>query len=270
MLKIAKPATSVLRFTLIELIASMGVFAVLMLILMTFFDSAQRTWTESYNRSLAYENARIAFDLIERDLQCIYYQQENVPFWHKAATAAAWTAYRNQMLAFVSQTPVPPNSYCESKLCEIKYQLYYASDHNDANDGWLLRSATGDKSDANIDNSKWNFNQNFTVGLSDALNAFTGNTDSSDDFDKIIPYVTDLSFTCYKLNGSEITPDSSGTATTEFPYSIRVDITLMDRNSFAKWQNLDRGGTANAAQFKNDRSRKFSKTFLIGERGQYE
>ncbi|MFZ2653872.1 MAG: hypothetical protein WAX69_03080 [Victivallales bacterium] len=267
------------RFTLIELIASMGVFAVLMLILMTFFDSAQKTWTESYHRSIAYENARIAFDLIERDLQCIYYQQETVPFWHKAATDETWGSARNELLSFVSETPVPPNSYCESRLCEIKYQLYYASTHDDEYDGWLMRSVTGDKTDLPDDNifdatsnptGKWNFNRNFAVGLSGTDKAFTGNTDSSDTFDRIIPYVTDLVFTCYRRNGTEITPDSTGTTPTEFPYSIRADITLMDRSSFMKWQILDKGGAANASQFKTDHGRKFTKTFLIGERGQYE
>lgn len=277
------------RFTLIELIVSMAVFAILMLIIMSFFDSAQRVWTESYNKSTAYENARIAFDLIERDLQCIYYEHDKTPFWHKEATpslVSSWTLYRNELLAFVSETPIPPNELCESNLFEVKYQLYSATSHTDPFDGWIMRSATGDKTDAGAVNSKWNFNDNFNVGLNGTSDAFTGNADSSDpssisnasnyDYEKmkIIPYVTDLSFVCYKRNGDPIAPssaDSAGnSAPSEFPYSVQVDITLMDKSSFLKWQVLDSGSAPNAAQFKADRERKFSKTFLIGERGQYD
>lgn len=292
-------------FTLIELIVSMAVFAILMLIIMSFFDSAQRVWTESYNKSTAYENARIAFDLIERDLQCIYYERDKIPFWHKDDTSSltpSWTMYKNQMLAFISETPIPPNELCESNLYEVKYQLYSAASHNDPYDGWIMRSVTGDKTDAGDNNvydassnpgGKWNFNQNFNVGRTGETNAFTGDADSSGpaissipsspdfaryDYEKmkIIPYVTGLEFICYRRQpkpsetDNVITPDSTGAATTEFPYSVQVDITLMDKSSFLKWQVLDSGSAPNAAQFKTEHERKFSKTFLIGERGQYD
>jgi Tfp pilus assembly protein PilE len=294
-----KNAGGKIRFTLVELIVSMAVFAILMLIIMSFFDSAQRVWTESFSKSTAYENARIAFDLIERDLQCIYYEHDKTPFWHKADTSSltpSWTVYKNQMLAFVSETPVTPNGLCESNLYEIKYQLYFADSHNDQNDGWIMRSATGDRTDDNSNNvydassnpsGKWNFNENFNVGLGGVTKAFTGNADSSSpslssipsnpDFSrydyekmKIIPCVTALTFVCYRLDGTTVNPDTTGNTPTEFPYSVKVEITLMSKSSFQKWQVLDTGAAPNAGQFKSDHERKFTKTFLVGERGQYD
>lgn len=259
-------------FTLLELLASMAIFILLMFTLLTFFDSAQKAWTDSAHRSMLYENAAIVFNLIARDLQCIYYEEDKTPFWHKGATNSTWGAYRNPSLNFVSATSITQNNICNSKLSEIKYQLYYASTHSESSDGWLLRSITGDQTDAGADNSKWNYYDNFTVGRTGASNAFSANSDSSEDFSKVIPYVTDLSFTCYKRDGTEITPDTDSTSSsvTEFPYSIRIDITLMDRNSFKKWQALDTAGAPNAATLKMNNERTFSRTILIGERGQYD
>jgi len=133
-------------FTLIELLAAMGVLTIIMFVLISFFSSAQKAWTMSNARAETYENARIALDLITRDLQAIYYLPDKVPFWHVAVENVSWNEYRsNDMLCFISATPVPPNEDCSSNLCEIKYQKYYATDHSDSNDGWLRRSCTGDR-----------------------------------------------------------------------------------------------------------------------------
>ena len=113
------------HFTLIELMAAMGVFAIIMLIMLTFFSSAQKAWTSCINRGQIYENARIAMDLISRDLQCAYYEKDKIPFWNKGYTnyAVADAVYNQESLCFVSVTNVAPDG-CNSKICEIKYQLY--------------------------------------------------------------------------------------------------------------------------------------------------
>ncbi|HBC85409.1 MAG TPA: hypothetical protein DCZ94_00490 [Lentisphaeria bacterium] len=289
-------------FTLIELIAAMGVFTVIMLILLTFFDGAQRAWTNCINRSQIYENARVAMDLIARDLQCAYYEVDKVPFWNKGYTNYGGTSavYDQQMLAFVSVTSIPPNDNCDSKICEVKYQLYnYESTFPGADpkkEGWLMRSATGDKTDANADNvysttnatGKLNYYNNFTVSENGAptavTNVFTATSSSSDDYQKVIPYVTKLEFTCYNRQGTEIPADAigngSGSYTMTFPYSVRIELTLLDQVSWNKWKAL-RGkrysntlkvltdsGNSTAEDIRNRSERTFVKTVVLGERGQ--
>ena len=61
-------------FTLLELMVSMGVFAILMLALMQFFSSAQNIWTASNAKTELYENAKIAMNLIATDLMNLYYE----------------------------------------------------------------------------------------------------------------------------------------------------------------------------------------------------
>ena len=80
-------------FTLLELLISMGVFAILMLALMQFFTSAQSIWTRSNTRYDMYDNARLALNLMAADLQCLYYDdyKTNAKYFDVSETANNWT-----------------------------------------------------------------------------------------------------------------------------------------------------------------------------------
>ena len=148
-----------LFFSLIELTVSMAILAILVAASFTFFSSIQNTWSLTNNKQESFENARIALDLIGKDLDCIYYGEGGIataPFWHwkpNSTLPGAFSIYQNGHLAFISQTSMLPNDACVSTLCEIKYHLYYSSTHDD-NEGWLRRSVTGDKLSNGSDNSK--------------------------------------------------------------------------------------------------------------------
>ena len=62
-------------FTLVEVIVSMAVFAILMLGLMQFFSSAQNLWTSTGNRNVSYDEARTAMNMLAADLMCAYYEE---------------------------------------------------------------------------------------------------------------------------------------------------------------------------------------------------
>ena len=62
-------------FTLVEVIVSMAVFAILMLGLMQFFASAQNLWTSTGNRNISYDEARTAMNMLATDLMCAYYEE---------------------------------------------------------------------------------------------------------------------------------------------------------------------------------------------------
>ncbi len=265
-------------FTLIELLAAMGVFSLIMLVLISFFSAAQQAWTSSNARADVYENARVALDLMSRDIQCIYYVEKMTPFWHGAYADAGWDKNRNHdVLAFVTSTSSLPNAYCESKLCEVKYQLACATDHSDTDyDGWLRRSITGDRTDSDTENKKWNFYGNFAVGRTSSNDgsgypdkSFTMDgsaaettLDSSMQWDRVIPNVISLNFNCYQKDGQDMEAldyqyDSNGDGAfevgtrkgksvdpgdpypTPLPYYIRISLTLMDSVSWKKWSSID-------------------------------
>ena len=293
-------------FTLIELSIAMVIFVILLVIITRFYNSAHKATSSMSEQTIIFENAKIALNLMTRDIQCIYYvneSNEKTPFWHwrppdPANPPSSWGQYRNEFLAFVSATSVPPNDDCTSKLCEIKYQKYYATNHNDTNDGWLKRSVTGNKLSGGDDNLKWNHYNNpilgyttTTVQVQDLVDltiyydvpvaAFTANSAACDNYQKVIPYVVDLSFTCFDKEGFKITPDQTiSTAADEgvmkdFPFSIEISLTLMGKDSWQKWIAL--GGNVNPYDdtgsikaFREKHERTFKKTVLIGNRGQYD
>ncbi|OPZ30402.1 MAG: hypothetical protein BWZ02_00787 [Lentisphaerae bacterium ADurb.BinA184] len=73
-------------FTLVEVLVAMAVLAVMMLMLFRLFAAAQNVWSLSAASMRIYENARVATELMERDLQCVLivdsiYNPDDVPFY---------------------------------------------------------------------------------------------------------------------------------------------------------------------------------------------
>lgn len=260
-------------FSLIELITAMAIFSVLMVVMMKFFQEAQQAWTLSNQRAMVYDNARVAMDLITRDLQAAYYKKDVTPFWHKGKTTfATWSEYSNESLAFIAATPMP-QEHSTTPFNEVIYQLYY-TDVTNSNAGWLMRSVTGNKSDATTPNTKHNYPSNFGVSKDTAADAFTLDGASNEAFEKVIPYVTNLNFECFKADGSVIS--TSDSAPTDFPFIVMVELTLLDKDSWNKWlalgatpnQAVDDSDTDPARSFRLERERTFTKMIFMGERGQ--
>ena len=282
-------------FTLVELLATMAILSILVLVAFQFFSTAQNTWSITEAKRSTFEDARIALDIISRDIECAYYGNGTAPFWHwNGGRPSGWGEYRNELIAFVSNTPIPPNSACASVLCEVKYQLYYATSHSDTNDGWVRRSVTGSKNSDGTDNPKWNYLNNFTVGYTtnagNPVSAFTANSNSSEDYQKLIPYVLDLSFTCDTDTdtGTVINPDTTTSTAADsydvrvnqpyFPTVVTVSLTVMDRESWQKWIKLqgsnvyhgdfDEPLNSPSRNFRTSHQITFTKMVYLGNRGQ--
>ncbi len=260
------------KFSLIELILVMTIFLLLLVVFFTFFNTAKNVWASSDSRKQAFEDARVALDLMSRDLQCIYYTDNIAPFWLKTKeNNESW--YNDKSLNFVSLTDIGGGSGTTSSLYEIKYQLWYPENGVQSDsDGWLMRSVTGSSS------TKWNFNASpISVGTSGADKAFTANNDSSEPFNKFIPHVTRVEFNCFDRLRNPI----AGTTSTaqELPYSIEIKLYILPKADWQKWIAIG-GKPANsindteestnpaAASFRKNHEILFSKMILFGERGQ--
>lgn len=285
-------------FTLVELMVAMAIFSMVMLMVFMLFSSSMLVWKKSSQQNQIFENARMALDLMARDLQCAYFEAGKTPFWYKPATsyAAPDKLYNNPALCFIAATLVPPNPYCQSKTCEVKYQLYGMTfGTKNGNDGWVRRSATGDcRSDGtdNLFNATTNrtgtlrYYNFYTVSVrgssvNPVAEVFTLDNSSSDIWENVIPYVTSLTFECNNRDGSAIAGYAPGTATqsraptpastSPFPFSVKINLTLLDMDSWNIW--IAKIGTntsepAAAQTFRKERERQFSRMILIGERGQ--
>lgn len=274
------------RFTLTELVVTMAVFVILLAVLLRFYGTAYKATSSSSEQSMIFENARIAMDLMTRDVQCAYYKNGVTPFWHHAAVGSSWGEYRNELLAFIAATSLRPNDE-STKICKIKYQKYYSTNTTTSNFGWLRRSVTGDKDNDGNTNPKWNFYNNFIVGYTTEdtpggdtpVAALTANSMAHENYQKVIPYVTELSFTCYDKTGNTISSDpttsiaADACQSTAFPFAIEIILKLMDKNSWAKWISIGgcdgSGETSQARDFRISKERTFRKMILLGNRGQY-
>ena len=67
------------RFTLVELLVSMGVFSILLLVSMQVFSSSRRLWLESERQNRVYADVRSALEFITSRLQTQAYSK-NMPF----------------------------------------------------------------------------------------------------------------------------------------------------------------------------------------------
>jgi len=243
-------------FTLLEVLVSMAVFTVLMLALMQFFGAAQKIWTGTGQKNIMYENARVAMDLMSRDLQCAFYEWDRVPFLYTANDPS--TSY--DKIAFVTASGRVPNTNCISRLCEMQYYVGTAANLN-----YLMVTCTGEKTDANLDNTaNWDFYRNSgSIGVAAAVFS------TADTAQQVIPYVTGLKFSCYdkNMNSLSATPGF-------FPYSVKIDLTLLDRESYIKWVAMPSGGgdsssdSSTTKTFRQNNERTFSRMVILGEKGQ--
>ena len=58
-----------LKFTLIEITVAFGILAILLMMLMQFLNTAQKSWNFAEKRARAYSDSCVAFEIIERILK---------------------------------------------------------------------------------------------------------------------------------------------------------------------------------------------------------
>lgn len=121
-------------FTLLEMLTSMAILAVLVGLLFTAFNQANKAWTQGENRVETFVQARAALDFMSKELMHAY-ASTNVPF----------LANPNS-IAFVSPVGTPSDG---ADLLEVVYRLSYtvANDpiFTEDNDVWpkkLVRRAS--------------------------------------------------------------------------------------------------------------------------------
>lgn len=354
-----KKIRNVSRFTLVELMMAMAIFTIISLIMMRFFSSAQQIWSKASQRNEVYADARIALDLIARDLQCALYNNDNsagsrkgiYPFWFqdvKLVNNATYYSDNNvqwTILNFITATLAKPTS-SSSSICELRYtfvpmgETFKNPDNTLVDEGWLVRSCTGDGGTAapysattaykagdlvisasdiyialypNTGNAppcaawalystynfeslyrttddplrtakiwiRWNASSanpndvsNLPGTVSGAVAANLNMENSSYEvFQKVIPHVYELRFTCYRYDpavGTLVTFAPLANADvwgTYFPAAVRVDIVLMSASDWDRWVLAKQRGDLSAAKsIRLQTQRTFSKTVYLNNK----
>jgi type II secretory pathway pseudopilin PulG len=357
------------HFTLIELLMAMSIFLILSVIMMRFFNSAQQIWSKTSQRNAVYSDARIALDLMARELQTAMYNNDLFdtstavrsiyPFWHQKIGIINNTYYTNfeqTQLNFIAATDLKPDG-AESNICEVRYGFVQVGEYLNSNnlkedvsdasaeydpyygagdpnnflpstvpstaqknnwvgrwEGWLIRSCTADKIKINPPaipsygsntvalplapgtRTGWNFT---TLPLKDSTGADSSATrvkdifkdESSNRWQRIIPGVYSLKFTCYGIDSSGNTvkiPSLKDDGTlgagnamfnttntklwvgTAFPVAIKIDLELFAAADWFQWKAaIANSNTAKAEKIKRNKLRSFSKTVFLDNKVSY-
>ncbi len=227
-------------FTLLELLVSMGVFAILMLALMQFFSSAQNIWTNSNTKTDMFDEARLAMNIIATDLQCLYYEDmhsDKKAFFALAepqtsltiAGITGRTAYTR--LAFATLRPEKVRSDAITRITEVFYRL------NSSNYTLEMR-AVSDREGYDFSPSRWCTDPTTSATINDVNDSAFGTVlydrdnqpVTPDDWTVLLSNVLDFKVLCRDRSGNEITADRlyNTAPIARIPYLVEIHLTVMD------------------------------------------
>ncbi|OGV36809.1 MAG: hypothetical protein A2020_03265 [Lentisphaerae bacterium GWF2_45_14] len=254
------PRLRVMPYSLIELLAAMAVFTILILALMQFTSSAQKIWTGSNAKTMMFEDARIALNLIARDLQCAYYNSTYYgPYkvYDQVATSADFD--RIDFVAKLSEKPAFNTGTSSTNLAEVRYWWEGPTAADDLRCK-LYRSVVGD-----VLTTEWNFYTCTEDGQDAVFPAGDINPGTTVNSSDVIPYVVDFSIKPLKATlasgALQLATDQA-----EFPYAVIISISLLEKGYYLKWQGT--GSTDTGHILVKNNKRTFSKIVLLGDRGQ--
>ncbi|MDP7740205.1 MAG: hypothetical protein QGF67_02110 [Lentisphaeria bacterium] len=226
------------KFTLVELIVAMTLVSTIMLVLFSFLASSQRTWSLSDSAARIYRNSRTAFNIIERDLQCIV--NSAVPNREIGLHVFGPTPTdANDALHACLVASTGPLEGAYSRLCEITYK-HHVDPGDPATQYYLTRQLVSDNDSAN-----WDF-------LGQPAGWWLNNNPNPDlaGFEKVVGGVAEFSMTFHTEDNAVFSADSD---TVVRPARVVVDLVLFDESL----KNLPA-----PQRFKTQRS--FTKVFYLG------
>ena len=230
-------------FTLIELLAAMGVLLILMLVLFQFFASAERIWTTSNATTDVYQKGRILMDIITRDLQGAVARGNDLPGSSppkKICFEQVPPTPTDRELYFVSTASLGSSTGVETVVGYMWDPVSYG----------VLRTATPDASVG------WDIY--YDAGRTAAFLGGIAN------FETVVDGVMDVQFVCYDQAFIAQAWDGGNYETT-LPSAVGVTVRLLDTQSLDKYRMLA-GVPAAQAQVESENARTFSKVIFLGGR----
>ena len=231
-------------YTIVEVMVAMSIFLVMMTIMMQFFGSAQKVWNLSSKKNEMYANARVAMNIMTREVQSMLYANDGndlpnskYPFWFECTTTdvnvtmapnikthfkdtdelsedSSGTPYLTA-LNFIATTDIKSIDKTPN-ICEIRYRfipLYLNGSKLEG--GYLQRKCTEEYYDASGTDTitpsgatdDYNFEANLYNPPANRVNIiWTPPSPSKFDFRTVIRGVYSLKFTCYVWNGTTLVP----------------------------------------------------------------
>lgn len=241
------------HFTLIELLAAMGVFSVLLVLSMQFFTSAQRMWTSAESKNVLYSDSRLIMDLISSKLQTTHYI-ENMPFELEINS----NGVANKII-FASREKLDSR---EKDLYNIRFLSFSFENNNNI----LRYQIISDNGDARFENMLPPYTNRSSISSNDLArtqikNILSNNSWNNEERNNMIllDSVLDFSIRAYNPNNLQLVQLQNGVYTTP-PYMFEISLTIMGKEAFNFWKKLPEDNDA-AKERKNNYKLANSHTF---------
>lgn len=270
------------RFTLVELLVSMGVLVIILGFILQFFVGSQRLWQSMEQRNSLYADARVAMDIMTTMLQNSFYSEGGIPFRIDRSDE-----FRNKIYFATQSMQNLPGG----RLKYISFQMGDDSASPSTGEDDELKIAVF--CDEEEDFSKYfppyglEGAENLDAARTGVINKLDGQLkNTTKDPDKSEPYgsvlvrnVISFVITPYELDfdapsGFRKIPDST-TSYDEFPFMVEFKLTMLSPADFKIWKAMsgtDDGDPGKLQDSDNDRVKfrkthayTFSRTVFIGE-----
>lgn len=218
-------------FTLIELLAAMGVFSVLLVLSMQFFTSAQKMWTSAESKNVLYSDARLIMDLISSKLQTTHYVEE-MPFELEINN----NGIANKII-FASREKLDSR---EKDLYNIRFLAFSF----ESNKNILRYQIISDNGDARFENMLPPYTNNSSISsnvlartqIKNILNNSSWNNEERNNM-ILLDNVLDFSIRAFNPNNLQLEQLPQGIYTTP-PYMFEITLTMMNKDAFDFWNKL--------------------------------
>ena len=237
-------------FSLVEIIVALAVFAVLMLMLLETMSALQKTWSLTRSTARIYENSRLVFELLERDLRSSITStiaDKNIGFY--IGDPEVTDASDCLVMTFVSAGE--PSDAASSRLREISYRFHTdVANQTSSNPAFVFqRQVTSDNLEKNWDFTgrpdNWHLNT-----IVDAASASEEAEPAA--FQPVVEGVASLDVVCYDADNTVIPAD---TDTLSVPHRIEITIQLFDEKIADDMPE--------SVRFQKQRA--FTKVFFLGD-----
>ena len=267
-------------FTLVELLIAVGLLSLIMMLLLQLFSGAQKIWTASEKTNNVYTDARVAMELMADLLN-------TVQFSHGENDAGERDKTKDMIFSLDTEGGTDKDSCC------IVFAAKPARDlpmKNSTTRFISFRRGSGDESGTkgklfmviySDKNNEKTFLSYFpaykTLGnrtaarnsletqLKNLVNNYSSSDDGENEFCQVIAEnVVAFKLTAYTLdNSGELKKKDDAADIAEPPYMIEMQLTLLDPDSYARWDELS--GDAKK-DYLDQHKRTFTRNVFIGNR----
>ena len=287
------------KFTLVELLVSLGIFSILLVLFMQFFSGMRLAWTNTEKRSDSHYSVRIVMDMLASLMSNMYYTNAGTdefdkmvqfPFMVKrsgndSSKPAALYFASKANLDLPGSNPVRFIGIHYANPVNNDFKFGLSDERKELHALYLTSISNADKDggDNDITSKNKNIYHRFWPApafldssdqVTDAKGALeylvktldekvkpaaTGAVESF----KLLDRVTEFKVRLFNADGSEI--DNSVAESSRMPHSVELIISVMAENDFEAWIA---GGKND--EFKREKQMTFTRRVYIGDRWNME